>query len=65
MTGRIGQVRWEVENLEGTIEAIADGVAAALDVDEFRIGRIAETADHMLTLDRHGNGSFQIGPVLR
>ena len=29
MTGRIGQVRWEVENLEGTIEAIADGVAAA------------------------------------
>jgi len=29
MTGRTGQVKWEVENLEGTIEAIADGVAAA------------------------------------
>lgn len=29
MTGRVGQVKWEVENLDGTIEAIAEGVAAA------------------------------------
>lgn len=29
MTGKVGQVRWEVENVEGTIEAIAEGVAAA------------------------------------
>jgi hypothetical protein len=40
-------------------------VATTLDIDQFRIGHIAETADHVLALDGHRDGPFQIGAILR
>lgn len=40
-----------------------EAVAAPLDIDEFRVGRVTEAADDELALDGGRDGPFQIRPV--